>query len=134
MGQCEGTSHKLRRESIRLIDVDREKIIAGSTDRTRYVALSYVWGEHKMGWEMPQSLKAAVRTDEYGVETIELPDILPYTIRDAIEVTRRLGYHYLWVDSLCIVQDDDHERHAQINMMDEIYSNASLTIAAASGP
>jgi Heterokaryon incompatibility protein (HET) len=117
-----------------LIDVDRGKIIAGSTDRTRYVALSYVWGEKKMRQEMPRSLKAAVRADENGVETIELPNFPPRTIQDAIKVTRRRGYHYLWVDSLCIVQDDDHERHGQINMMDEIYSNASLTIAAASGP
>ncbi|KAK0614426.1 heterokaryon incompatibility protein-domain-containing protein [Immersiella caudata] len=45
----------------------------------------------------------------------------------------RLGYRYLWVDSLCIVQDDDADMHSQLLRMDAIYINASLSIAAASG-
>jgi hypothetical protein len=83
--------------------------------------------------EMPKSLKAAVRTGEDGIETIELPELLPRTIRDALEVTLSIGYRFLWVDSLCIVQDDDEDRDLQIDMMDEIYSNATLTIAAGTG-
>jgi hypothetical protein len=113
-------------------------IVRGLTDRTEYVALSYVWGEDKLkrerppGWKMPQTLRAAVFTDEYGVETIELPEEPLRTIRDAIEVTRSIGYRYLWVDSLCIVQDDQQDQDLQISMMDEVYSNATLTIAAGS--
>jgi hypothetical protein len=83
--------------------------------------------------EMPRTLKAAVLTDKYGEEMIELPEILPRTIRDAIEVTRAIDYRYLWVDSLCIIQDDEQDRDFQIAMMDQIYSNADLTIAAGSG-
>jgi len=82
--------------------------------------------------EMPKSMKTAVQVVD-GVETIELPAQLPRTIRDAIHVTSAIGYKYLWVDSLCIVQDDEKDRHNQINMMDEIYSNAALTLAAGSG-
>jgi hypothetical protein len=82
---------------------------------------------------MPRTLSAAVCTDEYGVETIDLPEELPRTVRDAITVTRSLEYGYLWVDSLCIIQDDKQDQDLQIGMMDEIYSNATLTIAAGSG-
>lgn len=53
--------------------------------------------------EMPKSLKAAVRAGEDGIETIKLPELLPRTIRDALEVTRSIGYRFLWVDSLCII-------------------------------
>jgi hypothetical protein len=135
LGQCfsRKTSREFLRECLRLIDVDKKKIVKGSLDRTRYVALSYVWGEDRMKWEMPRTRKAAVRADKSGEEIIELPKVLPRTIRDAIEVTRVIGYHYLWVDSLCIIQDDEEDRDLQINMMDEIYSNADLTIAAGSG-
>jgi hypothetical protein len=134
------TSRRFFRECLRLIDVEGMVIVRGSTDPDEYVALSYVWGEDRLkqerpsGWQMPRTLSVAVRTDKYGVETIELPDELPYTIQDAIEVTRSIGYRYLWVDSLCIIQDDKQDQDLQIGMMDEIYSNATLTIAAGSGP
>jgi hypothetical protein len=99
-----------------------------------HVTLTYVWGQGEMDIEMPLTLKASVHTVEDGVELIDLPKLLPRTIGDAIEVTRSLGFTYLWVDSLCIIQDDREDRHNQINMMDEIYINATLTIAAGSSP
>jgi len=141
MEQCIGmkTSRRFLQESLRLIDVENMIIVKGSTSRIEYVALTYVWGEDKLkqekpdGWEMPRTLSAAVCVDRYGIETIELPEELPHTIRDAIEVTRSLGYRYLWVDSLYIIQDDKQDHDLQVGMMDEIYSNASLTIAAGSG-
>jgi len=133
------TSRFFLRERLRLIDVEKMIIVRGSSDRTEYVALTYVWGEEKLkrerppGWQMPRTLRADVWTDEYGVEIIELPGELPHTIRDAMEVTRCIGYQYLWVDSLCIIQDDQQDQDLQISMMDEIYRNATLTIAAGSG-
>ena len=141
MEQCIGkkTSRRFLQDYLRLIDVKNMVIVRSSSSRTEYVALTYVWGEDKLrrerplGWEMPRTLSAAVCTDEYGVETIDLPEELPRTVRDAIAVTRSLGYGYLWVDSLCIIQDDKQDKDLQIGMMDEIYSNATLTIAAGSG-
>jgi hypothetical protein len=53
------------------------------------------------------------------------------TVVDAMEVTRRLGYRYLWVDALCIIQDDAQDLQQNVNIMDEIYSNAILTIVGA---
>lgn len=56
---------------------------------------------------------------------------LPQTIRDAVTITRGLGIRYLWVDVLCIIQDDKKDKTAEINSMGSIFKNASLTIVAA---
>jgi hypothetical protein len=53
-------------------------------------------------------------------------------VQDAIEVTRKVGVEYLWVDALCIVQDCDQDKAREISAMDQIYSNALFTIAAGS--
>ncbi|KAF1980156.1 HET-domain-containing protein [Bimuria novae-zelandiae CBS 107.79] len=57
---------------------------------------------------------------------------LPRTWRDAVTITRRLGFEYLWIDSLCLVQDDAEELREEIKKMEDIYSRAALTIAATS--
>ncbi|KAF2107179.1 hypothetical protein BDV96DRAFT_459774, partial [Lophiotrema nucula] len=56
----------------------------------------------------------------------------PRTIQDAIKITHELGFDYLWVDSLCIIQDDAVEIAQEIALMPLIYSNAVVTIAASS--
>lgn len=61
------------------------------------------------------------------------PNLLPRTIRDAMSLTTLVGERYLWVDSLCITQDDPTEMEVMIASMDKIYSNAMFTIIAASG-
>jgi len=58
---------------------------------------------------------------------------LPRTIRDAMLLVKNLGQQYLWVDSICIVQDDDYEKSKTINAMYEVYSQALFTIVAAGG-
>jgi hypothetical protein len=58
-------------------------------------------------------------------------DELSTNFRHAVEVTRALGYQYLWIDSLCIVQDDPHDWAVESAKMAEVYSRAALTIAAA---
>jgi hypothetical protein len=60
-------------------------------------------------------------------------DTIPYTIRDAIRLVALLGEEYLWVDSLCICQDDMDNKMRQIGNMSNIYSQAILTIVAAYG-
>ncbi|KAL9624258.1 MAG: hypothetical protein Q9160_001505 [Pyrenula sp. 1 TL-2023] len=57
-------------------------------------------------------------------------DDFPRTVRDAIQVTRRLGLRFLWVDSLCIVQDDKIDWAKEAASMSDIYANSTLTIAA----
>lgn len=57
---------------------------------------------------------------------------LPKTIQDCIELVRKIRGRYLWIDSLCVIQDDGEAKHIQITRMAQIYNLALLTIAAAS--
>jgi len=57
-------------------------------------------------------------------------EYLPKTIRDAIEITRQLGIRYIWIDALCIVQDDRLDWASESAKMGAIYSASFLTIAA----
>ena len=58
--------------------------------------------------------------------------MLPKTFQDAITITRKLGYRYIWIDSLCIVQDSQHDWQREASLMGEYYGSAHLTISAAS--
>lgn len=60
------------------------------------------------------------------------PNELPKTLADAIEVTRQLGYQYLWIDSLCIIQDDEEDKPREISRMRQIFTYAIVVIVAAS--
>ncbi|KAF8971554.1 heterokaryon incompatibility protein-domain-containing protein [Flammula alnicola] len=121
----------------RLIDVV-DNCIRPAPSGCKYVALSYVWGL--------SDPTAILRTLKSNVNQLEIPgalllptnlDRIPRTIRDAMQVVRELDMHYLWVDSLCIVQDDDvnpgGSKIASISKMDLVYGRAYLTIIAATG-
>ncbi|KAI8417701.1 hypothetical protein FOFC_00256 [Fusarium oxysporum] len=55
----------------------------------------------------------------------------PKTFQDAIIVCRKLNIKYLWIESLCIIQDDEHDWAVESPKMCDVYQNAYLTIAAA---
>ena len=55
---------------------------------------------------------------------------MPKTFRDAVLITRRLGVRYLWIDSLCIIQDSPADWEAEAIKMGRIYRNSLVTIAA----
>jgi len=88
-----------------------------------YVALSYCWGGKQSVTTTKESLKSRIN----GIPL----NSLPKTIQEAIRLTRLLGYEYLWVDALCIIQDNQDDKSIEINAMGSIYKNATLTIAAA---
>lgn len=87
-----------------------------------YVTLSYCWGG-KNGFKLTSSTIEGLK---HGID----PFKLPRTIQDAICFTRQLNIPYIWIDSLCIMQDskDDWEREAAT--MSKVYINCFLTIAA----
>jgi hypothetical protein len=58
---------------------------------------------------------------------------MPNTIQHAIIVTKALGFSYLWVDALCIIQDSPSDLEKELAVMGLIYSKSSLTIAAGVG-
>ncbi|KAK0107962.1 hypothetical protein ONS96_003745 [Cadophora gregata f. sp. sojae] len=60
-------------------------------------------------------------------------DQIPRTIRDAMVLTRELGIRYLWVDALCIVQDDFEMKYDHLRGMPSIYALAVFTLAITDG-
>ncbi|KAF5648598.1 hypothetical protein F52700_914 [Fusarium sp. NRRL 52700] len=91
-----------------------------------YIALSYCWGTHN-----------AVTLTEATLILFqnEIPlASLPKTLRDAFTTTRDLGYEYLWVDALCIIQDSKPDWIKESSQMGSIYGSAALTLAAAGTP
>jgi hypothetical protein len=99
----------------KLIDCETRAIVPG--ENQPYVALSYVWG----------------LSSDISEDPNRLPANLPNTIEDAITVTKRLSYRYLWVDRYCINQKNEEEKADQVGKMDLIYQNAELTVIAAIG-
>jgi hypothetical protein len=55
---------------------------------------------------------------------------MPATFRDAIEITKRLGIRYLWIDSLCIIQDNAVDWERESSRMSTIYNHSYITLAA----
>lgn len=114
-------------EFVRMVDVIQMALVHVGRN-CRYVALSYVWGgPGEDYWTSLANAKA--RGLPSGLEE----SVLPATIVDAIQLTRQIGERYLWVDSLCIIQDSQEDKAAQISIMDRIYGRAALTIIAATG-
>jgi hypothetical protein len=64
-------------------------------------------------------------------ESIALKE-LPKTIQDAVFIARKLGLQFLWVDALCIIQDEEEDKSKEITQMPQIYKNTYVTITAAS--
>ncbi|KAK6063798.1 hypothetical protein SCUP234_13258 [Seiridium cupressi] len=87
-----------------------------------YAALSYCWG----GDQPAKTIKDNVAAYSAGIAF----DSLPRAIQDAVLVTISIGIPYLWVDALCIVQDDDDDKADQIVQMHRIYRCSYATIAA----
>ena len=88
-----------------------------------FAALSYCWGSD-------QPFKCLDEVLSKFMKDIVFSD-LPTTIRDAVTVCQRLGIGYLWVDVLCIIQDNEDDKTSEIAKMPYIYGNAIFTIAAA---
>jgi hypothetical protein len=61
-------------------------------------------------------------------------DMLPKTFQDAIIISRSIGIRYIWIDSICIVQDSPEDWEKESARMADIYSNSFLTIAATASP
>lgn len=112
-----------------LIDVVQRYCIVDATAEDQYVALSYVWGN--VGGL--RNLRRHNKSLEREGAILERIDEIPRTIRDAMSLTNSIGIPYLWVDSLCIIQDDPDDMGCQVTAMDRIYSSATLTVAVTSG-
>lgn len=109
------------KHQVQLVQIKNEKV----TDK-RYLALSHCWGIN-----MPQLALTKVATLPDRLRRINVSD-LPLTFRDAIHIARQLGVPYVWIDSICIVQDSNEDWEREAADMTSVYSEAYLTIAATS--
>lgn len=88
-----------------------------------YVALSYCWGESRPYTTIKSTICQHVKSIRISV--------LPRSLKDAVEITRKLGLRLLWIDSLCIVQDDKADWFRKAATMASVYGNTHLVIMAA---
>jgi hypothetical protein len=103
------------------------RLVETSTDhKHHYVALSYCWG---------QSLPFMTRQSSLQQHFQEIRfEQLPKTLQDSLMIARYLEFDYIWIDCLCIVQDDREDWNREAARMANVYSNAALTIAASVSP
>ncbi|GAB1319881.1 hypothetical protein MFIFM68171_10091 [Madurella fahalii] len=103
---------------------DKIRLDVSPATPSPYVALSYCWGA---------DLDGVIKTETTNIEEHQggiTVDSLPKTVRDAVYVCRGLKIPYLWVDALCIVQNDEKDWQKEAARMHQVYSCSYLTIAA----
>jgi Heterokaryon incompatibility protein (HET) len=93
-------------------------------EKGRYIALSHCWGESQL-------ISTKTASIEAHYEAIKWND-LPKTFQDAVVVTGKLGIRFLWIDSLCIIQDDPDDWLREAKCMEKVFASAYCTIAASS--
>ena len=112
----------------RVIDVGAEdgadpKLVLSKGQKGWYATLSYCWGGPQ-----PFTLTlATMDSKQQGISVSELPN----TYENAIKAARLLNIQYLWIDALCIIQDSEVDKAVEMATMDQVYHNATVTIAAA---
>ncbi|KAF9886248.1 hypothetical protein FE257_011861 [Aspergillus nanangensis] len=103
------------------------KLYVTHNEQEEYLSLSHCWGSEP---EL-RPLETTTKTlDEFQDRICY--DNLTKTFQDAVVFTRKLGYRFLWIDSLCIIQDDGDDWMREAGAMASIYKNSVFTLAAAS--
>lgn len=96
--------------------------VGKTTEEIPYVALSHNWGPG----ETFKMTEANIHKSKQSIRLSELP----ITFRDAVEATRELGYEYLCIDSICIIQDNPKDWKEEAPRMAIMYGNAVRSIIA----
>ena len=115
---------QLPKRIIKIIDADNLQLQENEASaKAMYSALSYVWGR-------VQTFATTLSTIESQKTGFLFAD-LPKTLQDAVSLTRQLGLEYIWIDSICIIQDSLSDRDVEIPKMSQYYSSSYITISAA---
>lgn len=130
--RCNATHHKCSKSSnvspSRLLDIgssDADDVFLRTIDipsNVRYATLSHCWGKLKILRLLQENITALK-------QSIPIQS-LPRTFREAIQVARLFELHYLWIDSLCIVQDDADDWRKESALMADVYGGSTLNISA----
>ncbi|KAF4634889.1 hypothetical protein G7Y89_g3210 [Cudoniella acicularis] len=112
---------------IQITDSDSDfpitKLVETEGRHGEYVCLSHCWGQIR-----PNCLTTR---ETYGRNTSEIPkSSLPQTFQDAVILTKLLGKEFIWIDSICIIQEDEADWRRESAKMCSIYENSFLTIMA----
>ncbi|KAI8964052.1 HET-domain-containing protein [Daldinia sp. FL1419] len=110
--------------NVRRNDGASEPFLFEPTNPTAYACLSYCWGE-----DVGDVLKTTTSNLDSHYKEVPLRS-MPKSLQDAVTLCRGLNISYLWVDSICIVQDDYDSWLQDASMMDQIYLNSQVTISA----
>ncbi|KAF7983223.1 hypothetical protein HWV62_23510 [Athelia sp. TMB] len=113
----------------RLVDCSDPKhprLVTTGRAQGTFAALSYVWGTSQPHCTRMDNIETYMR----GIDIC----LIPQTIKDAIASTHKLGLQYLWVDALCIIQDDRQDKRSEIRHMRHYYEDAYVALTAASAP
>ncbi|GAB1313015.1 hypothetical protein MFIFM68171_03225 [Madurella fahalii] len=115
---------------LKLVETADNTVLMKAVAEAGFMALSYCWG----GDQPAKLLKAKLEGYKQNIDSSELPQ----TVQDAVWVARVTGFRYLWIDSLCIYQDDDDgrgnnpDKESEITRMASYYGRATITLCAAS--
>lgn len=109
----------------RVLDVSLPQVRLYETHNEpgRYVCLSHCWGDTRPAC---RTTSMTFKANQRGIDW----EAIPATFRDSIDFTRRLGLQYIWIDSICIFQDDAQDWGEQSALMANIYENAYVTLCA----
>jgi hypothetical protein len=121
--QCKSSLRK--RIPTRLVSTakNRVRLVEGDFQRClEYATLSHCWGNIKFLMLKKRNHKALQNHIPWGK--------LSKTFKDAIEIARELGFAYIWIDSLCIVQDDAEDWKRESSLMSDVYGGSGINIAA----
>lgn len=114
-----------------LVCVSRSCLVEASGEE-RYIALSYIWGNKPATCGILRDEVASL-FQENSFSKRKTRKAVPGTLQRLFALASRLRIDFVWVDCLCIVQDDQIHFAQQINQMDIIYANAYLTVCACDG-
>lgn len=124
---CNSSSHYLPSRLLSLSETDAGTIRLITTETERkvigcYATLSHSWGDSNI----PTLLSSTLDSFKQNISL----ELLPRTFIEAIAVCRRFSIPYLWIDSLCIIQDSVADWRAEAASMEGVYSNSRLNIMA----
>lgn len=113
----------------RVVDIgespnDKTRLFVTNGCLGRYIALSYSWGN-----EVRHQVKLERKTLETFQTEIPTPS-MTLSHREALDIARNLGYRYIWIDALCIIQGDIEDWAREAVKIAHVYGNAEVTIVA----
>ncbi|CAM1510990.1 Fc.00g085030.m01.CDS01 [Cosmosporella sp. VM-42] len=114
-------SPRPRPSDIRIFETNRQI-------QAPYMTLSHCWGK-------PDPQRLILKQDNIASLTSGFnEEQLTPVFRDAVRLARYLGFRYLWIDALCIIQDSKSDWATESALMGSIYTNAALNIASSGSP